>query len=194
MSRSHRGETWSPATSLQAPELQAKLSTTAASPAAGSTTPTSQTRFLRGMSSQGPFKNWTVVCHLSISTEAWTLEGLFVFLHVTKCTFSPPRSHFSVSLKTHSSFGLIFYVSDAQEDDFMALFLAHGKLVYTFNVADQRVKIKSPEKYNDGVWHDVSALQLCVRPLEAKYSNSRDTLSLLSCPRLFLSETGVWAG
>lgn len=117
-----------------------------------------------------------------------------MFLHMTKCTFSPPRSHFSMSLKTHSSFGLIFYVSDAQEDDFMALFLAHGKLVYTFNVADQRVKIKSLEKYNDGVWHDVSALQLCVRPLEAKYSYSRDSLSLLSCPRLFSSETGVWAG
>uniref|UniRef100_A0A8C4EP96 Laminin, alpha 4 n=1 Tax=Dicentrarchus labrax TaxID=13489 RepID=A0A8C4EP96_DICLA len=65
------------------------------------------------------------------------------------------RSHFSLSLKTHSSFGLIFYVSDVQEDNFMALFLAHGKLVYTFNVADQRVKIKSEEKYNDGAWHNV---------------------------------------
>uniref|UniRef100_A0A8C5I567 Laminin subunit alpha 4 n=1 Tax=Gouania willdenowi TaxID=441366 RepID=A0A8C5I567_GOUWI len=64
-------------------------------------------------------------------------------------TFSE-RSHFSLSLKTHSSFGLIFYVSDDQEDDFMALFLAHGKLVYTFNVANQRVKIRSDKKYNDG--------------------------------------------
>ncbi|XP_049913643.1 laminin subunit alpha-4 [Epinephelus moara] len=65
------------------------------------------------------------------------------------------RSHFSLSLKTHSSFGLIFYVSDVQEDNFMALFLAHGKLVYTFNVADQRVKIRSEDKYNDGAWHNV---------------------------------------
>nr|XP_046229380.1 laminin subunit alpha-4 [Scatophagus argus] len=65
------------------------------------------------------------------------------------------RSHFSLSLKTHSPFGLIFYVSDVQEDNFMALFLAHGKLVYTFNVADQRVKIKSEDKYNDGAWHNV---------------------------------------
>ncbi|XP_071755332.2 laminin subunit alpha-4 [Centroberyx gerrardi] len=65
------------------------------------------------------------------------------------------RSHFSLSLKTQSSFGLIFYVSDVQEDNFMALFLAHGKLIYTFNVADQRVKIKSHEKYNDGAWHNV---------------------------------------
>ncbi|CAK6968191.1 laminin subunit alpha-4 [Scomber scombrus] len=65
------------------------------------------------------------------------------------------RSHFSLSLKTQSSFGLIFYVADDQEDNFMALFLAHGKLVYTFNVADQRVKIRSDEKYNDGAWHNV---------------------------------------
>uniref|UniRef100_UPI0037E8F82A laminin subunit alpha-4 n=1 Tax=Semicossyphus pulcher TaxID=241346 RepID=UPI0037E8F82A len=65
------------------------------------------------------------------------------------------RSHFSLSLRTHSSFGLIFYVSDAQEDNFMALFLAHGKLVYTFNVADQRVRVRSEEKYNDGAWHNV---------------------------------------
>ncbi|XP_068198931.1 laminin subunit alpha-4 isoform X2 [Antennarius striatus] len=65
------------------------------------------------------------------------------------------RSHFSLSLKTNSSFGLIFYVSDIQEDNFMALFLAHGKLVYTFNVADQRVKIRSEKKYNDGAWHNV---------------------------------------
>ncbi|XP_039981143.1 laminin subunit alpha-4 [Xiphias gladius] len=65
------------------------------------------------------------------------------------------RSHFSLSLKTHSSFGSIFYVSDVQEDNFMALFLADGKLVYTFNVADQRVKITTEEKYNDGAWHNV---------------------------------------
>uniref|UniRef100_A0A4W5NB18 Laminin, alpha 4 n=1 Tax=Hucho hucho TaxID=62062 RepID=A0A4W5NB18_9TELE len=66
-----------------------------------------------------------------------------------------PGSHFSLSLKTQSSFGLIFYASDEAEDNFMALFLAHGKLVYTFNLGQQRVKIKSLEKYNNGAWHNV---------------------------------------
>ncbi|XP_064196061.1 laminin subunit alpha-4 [Anguilla rostrata] len=65
------------------------------------------------------------------------------------------RSHFSLSLKTNSSFGLIFYVSDQEEDNYMALFLAHGKLVYTFNVGSNKIKIKSDEKYNDGMWHNV---------------------------------------
>ena len=68
----------------------------------------------------------------------------------------PPRSHFSLSLKTHSPFGLIFYVSDVQEYNFMALFLDHGKVVYTFNVAEQRVKVMTTKKYNDGAWHNVS--------------------------------------
>uniref|UniRef100_A0A8K9XME4 Laminin, alpha 4 n=1 Tax=Oncorhynchus mykiss TaxID=8022 RepID=A0A8K9XME4_ONCMY len=65
------------------------------------------------------------------------------------------ESHFSLSLKTQSSFGLIFYASDEAEDNYMALFLSHGKLVYTFNLGQQQVKVKSPEKYNDGTWHNV---------------------------------------
>ncbi|KAM9840767.1 laminin subunit alpha-4 [Aulostomus maculatus] len=65
------------------------------------------------------------------------------------------RSHFSLSLKTKSSSGLIFYVSDVHEDNLMALLLVHGQLVYTFNVGNQRVRIRSEEKYNDGAWHDV---------------------------------------
>uniref|UniRef100_A0A8C7G945 Laminin subunit alpha-4 n=1 Tax=Oncorhynchus kisutch TaxID=8019 RepID=A0A8C7G945_ONCKI len=67
----------------------------------------------------------------------------------------PPRSHFSLSLKTQSSFGLIFYASDEAEDNYMALFLSHGKLMYTFNLGQEQVKVKSPEKYNDGTWHNV---------------------------------------
>lgn len=57
MTRSHQRWTWSPATSPQVPELSAKLSTMVASPAAGSTTQTSQTPFLRGMSSQELYKS-----------------------------------------------------------------------------------------------------------------------------------------
>ncbi|XP_061560136.1 laminin subunit alpha-4 [Phycodurus eques] len=65
------------------------------------------------------------------------------------------RSNFSLSLKTKTSFGLIFYVSDFKEKNFMTLFLTNGRLVYTFNVGEQRVEIWTKESYNDGVWHDV---------------------------------------
>nr|XP_057924407.1 laminin subunit alpha-4 [Doryrhamphus excisus] len=65
------------------------------------------------------------------------------------------RANFSLSLKTRTSFGLIFYVSDDQEKNFMALFLADGKLVYTFSVGDERVEIWSEDSCNNGAWHDV---------------------------------------
>lgn len=65
------------------------------------------------------------------------------------------RSHFTLSLKTQSNFGLIFYVSDETEDNFMALFMTQGKLMYTFNAGQDKVRIKTHEKYNDGAWHNV---------------------------------------
>ncbi|XP_008563744.1 PREDICTED: laminin subunit alpha-4-like, partial [Galeopterus variegatus] len=64
-------------------------------------------------------------------------------------------SQFSIRLKTRSSHGMIFYVSDQEENDFMTLFLAHGRLVFMFNVGHKKLKIRSQEKYNDGSWHDV---------------------------------------
>ncbi|XP_073348955.1 laminin subunit alpha-4 [Pagrus major] len=110
---------------------------------------------------QKPSEGNTEPCYLSTSPRATRQAFHYGGIansrqHYTALPDSlSERSHFSLSLKTHSSFGLIFYVSDVQEDNFMALFLAHGKLVYTFNEADQRVKIKSEEKYNDGAWHNV---------------------------------------
>lgn len=75
----------------------------------------------------------------------------------------------------------------------MALFLAHGKLVFAFNLGEQRVKVKSLEKYNDGAWHDVSLhLQLRVIPSSA-FPTTDDPL--LSCSRLSSSVTAAapWA-
>lgn len=39
----------------------------------------------------------------------------------------------------------------------MALFVADGKLVFSFSVGDQKVQIRSEEKYDDGAWHSVSS-------------------------------------
>lgn len=75
----------------------------------------------------------------------------------------------------------------------MALFLAHGKLVFTFNVGEQRVKVESLEKYNDGAWHEVS-VQLQVQvALSSAFPTTDDRL--LSCSRSYSSVTGAaaWA-
>ncbi|KAL7987832.1 hypothetical protein Chor_006751 [Crotalus horridus] len=65
------------------------------------------------------------------------------------------RSQFSISLKTHSSHGMIFYIADQAEEHFMALFIAHGRLIYMFNRDHQKLRIRTQEKYNDGRWHNV---------------------------------------
>uniref|UniRef100_A0A3B3BAH3 Laminin, alpha 4 n=1 Tax=Oryzias melastigma TaxID=30732 RepID=A0A3B3BAH3_ORYME len=71
-------------------------------------------------------------------------------------TANSRQFNFSMSLKTQSSFGLIFYISDSHENNFIALFLSHGKIVYAFNVADQRVKISSKGRLDDGAWHHIN--------------------------------------
>ncbi|KAI5943732.1 Laminin subunit alpha-4 [Manis javanica] len=104
-------------------------------------------------------------CHLSNSPKAiehayqygGTANSRLEFEHL-KGDFGE-RSQFSIRLKTHSSHGMIFYVSDQEENDFMALFLAHGRLVFMFNVGHKKLKIRSQEKYNDGLWHDVIFIQ-----------------------------------
>lgn len=101
------------------------------------------------------------LCHLSNSPRAiehayqygGTANSRQEFEHL-KGDFGE-KSQFSISLKTRSSHGMIFYVSDQEENDFMTLFLAHGRLVFMFNVGHKKLKIRSQEKYNDGLWHDV---------------------------------------
>ncbi|XP_073932353.1 laminin subunit alpha-4 isoform X3 [Castor canadensis] len=100
-------------------------------------------------------------CHLSNSPRAiahayqygGTANSRQEFEH-TKGDFGE-KAQFSIRLKTRSSHGMIFYVSDQEENDFMTLFLAHGRLVFMFNIGHKKLKIRSQEKYNDGYWHDV---------------------------------------
>ncbi|KAM3930337.1 laminin subunit alpha-4 [Leptodactylus fuscus] len=69
------------------------------------------------------------------------------------------KSELSFRFRTHSSHGMIVYVSDEEENNFLTLFLAHGQLHFRFNVGEQTLTIKSQEKYNDGMWHTI----ICVR-------------------------------
>ncbi|NWW70184.1 LAMA4 protein, partial [Climacteris rufus] len=100
-------------------------------------------------------------CHLPMNPKATehayqfggTANSRQEFDHIPK-DFSQ-RAQLSISLKTHSSHGMIFYVSDQKEMNFMALFVAHGRLIFMFNAGHQKIRIKSQEKYNDGLWHNV---------------------------------------
>ena len=67
----------------------------------------------------------------------------------------PSRSHFSLSLRTEAPAGLLFYVADQAGEDFMALVLDQGQLVFSFRSTAHRVQIRSQGAYNDGGWHSV---------------------------------------
>uniref|UniRef100_A0A8C5FCU6 Laminin, alpha 4 n=1 Tax=Gadus morhua TaxID=8049 RepID=A0A8C5FCU6_GADMO len=69
------------------------------------------------------------------------------------------RSHFSLSLRTEAPAGLLFYVADQAGEDFMALVLDQGQLVFSFRSTAHRVQIRSQGAYNDGGWHSV----ICIR-------------------------------
>uniref|UniRef100_A0A673KAY3 Laminin, alpha 4 n=1 Tax=Sinocyclocheilus rhinocerous TaxID=307959 RepID=A0A673KAY3_9TELE len=98
-------------------------------------------------------------CYLSsrprVTRHAHHYGGFAHSRHDVLCFSIFFRSHFSLSLKTQSAFGLIFYLTDESEENFMALFLTHGRLVFTFSSGQNQVRIRSKEKYSDGQWHDI---------------------------------------
>uniref|UniRef100_A0A8B9RIA2 Laminin, alpha 4 n=1 Tax=Astyanax mexicanus TaxID=7994 RepID=A0A8B9RIA2_ASTMX len=66
------------------------------------------------------------------------------------------RSHFSMSVKTQSAAGVVLYVSDESEENFLSLYLSHGKLFFTFGSGQQKLRLRTTDTYNDGQWHDIS--------------------------------------
>ncbi|GAA6074652.1 laminin subunit alpha-4 isoform X1, partial [Tachysurus ichikawai] len=65
------------------------------------------------------------------------------------------RSEFSVSVRTRSVQGMIVSVCGEADEDFMALFLFNGKLVFTFGFMQHVLQLHSTHTHNDGSWHEV---------------------------------------
>ncbi|XP_072532796.1 laminin subunit alpha-4 isoform X2 [Salminus brasiliensis] len=69
------------------------------------------------------------------------------------------RSRFSMSLKTRSASGVLLYMSDEPEEDFLSLYLFHGKLTFIFGSGQQKLRLRTTDTYNDGQWHDISVIR-----------------------------------
>ena len=63
------------------------------------------------------------------------------------------RSNFGIEFKTSERQGVIFYIADEKNSDFIALFVKNGKLVYGFNCGSGPVYIESNINVNDDNWH-----------------------------------------
>lgn len=66
------------------------------------------------------------------------------------------NNDFTVSLKfkTKEKDGLIFYVTDADQDNGISLALRNGQLV----VISQGIELVSKDTFNDSAWHVVSVI------------------------------------
>lgn len=65
------------------------------------------------------------------------------------------RSSFSMEVRSNSSHGMLFYVSNDWETTFMVLLLSKGRFVFMFEIKGKKLRIATKEKYNDGLWHTV---------------------------------------
>ena len=63
------------------------------------------------------------------------------------------RSEFAIEFKTTETDGIIFYIANERNVDFIALFIKDGKLVYGFNCGSGAAFTQSEDAYNDGQWH-----------------------------------------
>lgn len=65
------------------------------------------------------------------------------------------RSSFSMEVRSNSSHGMLFYVSNDWETTFMVLLLSKGRFVFMFEIKGKKLRIATKEKYNDGLWHTI---------------------------------------
>ncbi|XP_039591850.1 laminin subunit alpha-5 isoform X1 [Polypterus senegalus] len=108
------------------------------------------------------------------------------------------RSHFSMDVRLNSTNGLLFYVSDDEEDSAMALYVSNSRFVLFIDIAGKKLKIRSREKYSDGHWHTVffsrekSKLQLVIDGLNSQSGTLPGAISLLVSSPFYVG--GVPAG
>ena len=75
------------------------------------------------------------------------------FLEFTKRIRLRKRSNFGIEFKTLERNGVIFYIADEKNSDFIALFVKNGKLVYGFNCGSGPAYIESNQNVDDDQWH-----------------------------------------
>jgi len=65
-------------------------------------------------------------------------------------------THLSFKFRTLSDQGLLFYASDAQFSDFLALWIQEGHVHFAFNLGSGHLYLRTANKYNDGRFHTLT--------------------------------------
>ena len=60
-------------------------------------------------------------------------------------------------MKTLYEAGIILYAADGKRD-FIALYMARGKIMFSFHTGGGAATIESKKNFNDGLWHTVRVI------------------------------------
>ncbi|KAK4877517.1 hypothetical protein RN001_010023 [Aquatica leii] len=63
---------------------------------------------------------------------------------------------FTFEFKTTANDGIIFYVTNPTDVQYVALYLQEGHIIYAFNGGTGAAVLRSNNVYNDGIWHHVN--------------------------------------
>ena len=65
------------------------------------------------------------------------------------------RGGFSIEFKTEEEDGMIMYMANERQVDFIALYMQGGRIVFMFNCGSGPARLTSAGTFNDGQWHTV---------------------------------------
>ena len=83
-----------------------------------------------------------------------TLATVIILL-CTIVLFCICRGGFSIDFKTTAEDGMIVYMANERQIDFIALYMRAGRIVYMFNCGGGPARLTSAGAFNDGEWHTV---------------------------------------
>ena len=88
----------------------------------------------------------------------------YTFSHLELPQFISRESHvISLEFSTHAPTGILYFSArtrgDATGSDFIALHIVNREAVFTLNLGEQSVALRSNTSVNDGQWHSITAVQ-----------------------------------
>lgn len=69
------------------------------------------------------------------------------------------RVNYGVQFQTTSTKGVVFYVADKHDVDFVGIYINKGRVSAAFNCGGGVARATSAKTYDDGQWHNVSEIK-----------------------------------
>ncbi|KAL3869382.1 hypothetical protein ACJMK2_042067 [Sinanodonta woodiana] len=122
----------------------------------------------------------------SVASNGFRFDGAGYVILSAKDTKWVPNRKFDIimRMKTYAENGLLFFAG--RDRDFASIEIRNGKILFQFDLGGGRAQLMSPEKYNDGMWHNIQASRqnrdgiLLIDDIEVYRESAPGTLNELS--------------